>query len=57
MSIPAWLDGGGVFVATRAHVSLYGDDVFVYPSDRAYFSGNGTAAVSNPIFGEHMEGS
>ena len=57
MSIPPWLDGGGVFVAACAHVPLYGHDVFVYQSDRAYLPGNGTAAVSNTILGEHMEGS
>ncbi len=56
MSIPAWLDGGGVFVAACAHVPLYGHDVFVYPSERAFLLGNCTAAVSNTIFGEYMEG-
>jgi hypothetical protein len=48
MSVPAWFDCGGDFVASCAHV---------YPSDRAHLPGNGTAAVSSPIFGEHMEGS
>ncbi len=57
MSIPPWLDCGGVFVAACAHVPLYGHDVLVYPSERAYLPGNGTAAVPNTIFGEHMEGS
>ncbi len=57
MSIPAWLDGSGVFVAACAHVPLYGRDVFVYPRECAYVPFNGTAAVGNTIFGEHMEGS
>ena len=56
MSIPPWLDGGGVFVAACAHVPLYGHDVFVDPSERAHLPFNGTAAVSNTIFGEHVDG-